>query len=40
MSPWQMTAVTLGAAALLLTARPAQAQVWVGGGPVVAARSR
>jgi hypothetical protein len=35
MSRWHLAALTLGAAALLFTARPAQAQVWVGGGPVV-----
>jgi hypothetical protein len=31
---WQMAALTLGAAVLLCTAQPAQAQVWIGGGPV------
>jgi hypothetical protein len=30
-----MAALTLGAAALLSTAQPAQAQVWIGGGPAV-----
>jgi hypothetical protein len=41
MRRWQATALIVGAAALFLTARPAQAQVWVGPpvgvvpGPVV-----
>jgi hypothetical protein len=34
MKRWQMAALTLGAAALLFTVQPAQAQVWIG-GPVV-----
>ena len=35
MRRWQLTGVALGAAALLFTAGPAQAQVWIGpsGGP-------
>ena len=32
---WQMAALILGPAALLFTAQPARAQVWIGGGPVV-----
>ena len=35
MRSWQLTGLVVGAAALLFTARPAQAQVWVG-PPVVA----
>ena len=38
MRSWQLTGLVVGAAALLFTARPAQAQVWV--GPPVAAPSR
>ena len=35
MKSWQLTGLVVGAAALLFTARPAQAQVWF--GPPVAA---
>ena len=38
MRSWQLTGLVVGAAALLFTARPAQAQVWV--GPPVAAPAR
>ena len=30
MRSWQLTGLVVGAAALLFTARPAQAQVWIG----------
>ena len=33
MRRWQLTGLVVGAAALLFTARPAQAQVWVGRPP-------
>ena len=33
MRRWQLTGLVLGAAALCFTARPAQAQVWIGRPP-------
>ena len=39
MTRWQLTGLVVGAAALLFTARPARAQVWVGRpAPIVVAR--
>ena len=39
MTRWQLTGLVVGAAALLFTARPARAQVWVGRpAPLVVAR--
>ncbi|HMF12397.1 MAG TPA: hypothetical protein VKE94_08825 [Gemmataceae bacterium] len=35
MRRWQLTGLVLGATALFITARPAQAQVWIGAPPVV-----
>jgi len=37
MRSWKLMALALGAAALLFTARPAQAQVFIGAPPIVVA---